>query len=296
MDSIPVIIIGAGPSGLAASIQLKRQGIECLVFEKDSTGGLLNNANLVENYPGFPGGIKGPDLVNLILEQARQNGVRIIQAEVKSLVYQNDQFVVKTEATTYHSQIVLITSGTQPKLLPGLVIPEDCNSRVSYEVYRLGDLQNKTVVVVGAGDAAYDYSLNLAESNNRITILNRGNKSSALPLLKKRVEDHEKIDCLTSSSIQSISLNANGQIDIEISQSGGMTQIEADHLVIAVGREPSDYFLSGEIKNQLSGLQAEGRLYIVGDVSAGMYRQTSIAIGEAVRAAMMIQNRLKDLG
>lgn len=295
MEVYPAVIIGAGPSGLAAAIQLKRQGIDCLVLEKSSPGGLLKNANLVENYPGFPNGIRGPELAKLIVLQAEQNDVRIVKAEVTALSFEDDRFVIKTNIDDYFAQIVLIASGTRPKSVPGLIIPDDCADRVHYEMHELDDLQNKRVVIIGAGDAAFDYALNLFERDNQVTILNRKDKSVALALLRTRVLQSEKITYQVNSSVKSMSKRVAGGLLLDVSQGDGQTQIETDHLLIAIGREPADYFLTVGLKNQLSRLQAERRLYIVGDLTAGIFRQTSIATGEAVRAAMMIGQKLEGL-
>ena len=295
MDLYPAMIIGAGPSGLAAAIQLKRQGIDCPVLEKSAPGGLLKNANLVENYPGFPNGIKGPELATLIIEQAEQNDVRIIHSEVTALSFIENQFVITTDTAEYQARIVLMASGTQPKPLPGLVIPEDCLDLVHYEVHELNSLQNSRVVVVGAGDASFDYSLNLAEQNNRVTILNRRDISIALALLQTRVKKHESVSYRINHSVKSLSRKADSSLLLDVFHGDGQTQIETDHLLIAIGREPADYFLTADLKNQLSRLQAEGRLYIVGDLTAGIFRQTSIATGEAVRAAMMIGQKLEGM-
>lgn len=295
MDNCQVIIIGAGPSGLAAAIQLKRQGIGCLVLEKNRPGGLLQNANLVENYPGFPEGIKGPDLARLFTMQADRNDVEIVIAEVTALEYEDDRFIVTSQDQNYEAKIVLLGSGTQPKTLPGLTMPPNCLDLVHYEVAALSEIHEQQLVIVGAGDAAFDYALNLAERNNRVTILNRSDKSAALALLQTRVELSDQISYLTNSSVKSISRTADNGLQIDISQGENALPIAADHLLIAIGREPADKFLTDRLKKQLSRLQADGRLYIVGDLNAGMFRQTSIATGEAVRAAMMIQQKLEGL-
>ena len=128
-----------------------------------------------------------------------------------------------------------------------------------------------------------------------MAILNRGEKSDALALLQERVQRTEKIEVLLNSTVKSMSRRTDGGLLLEVCAASGLSQIEADYLLIAVGREPSVSFISDELKNQLSHLQAEGRLYIVGDVAAGVFRQTSIATGDAVLAAMKIQKKLEDL-
>ena len=106
----PVIIIGAGPAGLATALQLKRYGITARLLERDAIGGLLRNANLVENYPGFPKGISGLALVRLFEKQASVAAVDVTHEAVTELAYESDCFQVKTAAHSYHSPIVVIAS------------------------------------------------------------------------------------------------------------------------------------------------------------------------------------------
>lgn len=295
MSTYPVAIIGAGPSGLAAAIQLKRQGVDCIVLEKSIPGGLLKNANLIENYPGFPHGIKGPELVALIVKQAEANGVAIRDEEVLAVDFGDDQFCLTSTKGEYTARILLVASGTKPKPIPGLAIPDNCVDRVHYEVYPLAQVSDQTIAVIGAGDAAFDYSLNLAERKNRLTIYNRGDKSVALELLQKRVAAHPSIEYRLHTRLETIARASIDQLKLTFKTIDQTTQLEADHLLLAIGREPSMNFLAPNLKAQLRRLQIDRRLYLVGDVNAGIYRQTSIATGEAVKAAMIIQKSLKGL-
>ena len=104
MKTEHVIIIGAGPAGLATAIQLKRYGVHPLLFEREQTGGLLRNANLVENYPGFPQGISGLDLVNLFIRQAQNLSIDVTYEEVIELVYDQGIFQARTARQSYASQ------------------------------------------------------------------------------------------------------------------------------------------------------------------------------------------------
>ena len=110
MKTENVAIIGAGPAGIAAGIQLKRYGIIPVIFEKDKPGGLLRNANLVENYPGFPDGISGLELANLFVMQLNKESLNIIIETVKSLDFNNESFIIETSKKAYCFQIVLIAS------------------------------------------------------------------------------------------------------------------------------------------------------------------------------------------
>ena len=133
-----VTIVGAGPSGLSTALQLKRYGISALLFEGARVGGLLWNANLVENYPGFPGGISGLELVGLFSEQIRGLSVDVIGERVIHLTYEDEVFQLETDARDYYrSRIAVIASGTSPITFPGELLSEDVQDRVFYEVYPL---------------------------------------------------------------------------------------------------------------------------------------------------------------
>jgi thioredoxin reductase (NADPH) len=178
----PVNIIGGGPAGLAAALQLTRYEIPTLLFEHDRLGGLLWNANLVENYPGFPEGITGPALVKIMIDQAVSGRVKIIQQEVLNLSFNGDHFQVMTSNRVYLSHSIVIATGTKPKTLRDLTIPEALHQKVYYEIYPLLSLVGKQIMIVGGGDAAFDYALNLGKENY-VIIVNRSTQVKCLPLL-----------------------------------------------------------------------------------------------------------------
>src|SRR4030042_1737473 len=128
-----VIIVGAGPAGLATAIQLKRYRIQPLLFERAQAGGLLWNANLVENYPGFPLGISGPDLVSRFVRQAQHLRIDVTYEEVIELAYDQEMFQVRSAQKKYTSRLVVIATGTKPLRFADLSIPMDIAERVFYE-------------------------------------------------------------------------------------------------------------------------------------------------------------------
>jgi thioredoxin reductase (NADPH) len=283
----PVAIIGAGPAGLSAAIQLKRFGFDPLVFEMDSVGGLLRNANLVENYPGFPGGIPGAALIQLFEEQACSVGVSITPGQVLSLDYDEESFLIQTEAQDYRAQIVIVATGTQPRSFPDLVIPNEAQAKIFYEVYPLLGQTEKEIAIVGAGDAAFDYGLNLAGRGNDILILNRSTELKCLPLLWQRTLNEPRIRYFENTEITQVSGAESGLLlqcrDIE-----GEVSFKVDFLLGAIGRVPRLGIIAPRVQEHAQTLEKQGLLYFIGDVKNGMYRQTSIAIGDGVRAAMQI--------
>lgn len=287
-----VIIIGAGPAGIATALQLNRYGIIPLVFERDHLGGLLRNANLVENYPGFPSGITGRDLVCLFEKQAQVNSLKIIYENVNHLNYLDGFFHVSTSHQDYQSRIVVIATGTKPLIFRDFNIPNSLTNRVFYEVYPILSLESKRIAIVGGGDAAFDYALNLAR-NNDVLILNRSKKISCLPLLWDRVKASSRITYLPDTRIFQVTPAPDQTILLDINSATGPDLIQADVLIGAIGREPQLDFLSGQFSEIAIQLENQGCLYYVGDVVNGLYRQTAIAVGNGILAAMKIF-RLKE--
>jgi len=301
---------------MAAAIQLRRYGIPALLVEKTRLGGLLWNANLVENYPGFPAGVSGPKLVHLIEKQMERLGVPVSFDEVTKIDQNHAGFQVST-LTTYHlPRFVIVASGTRPRPIP-LPIPAAVQNRVFSEVYPLLGVRGKRVVIVGAGDAAFDYALNLSKNGNFVTILNRGQAVKCLSLLKERAAAQASIAYFDGKPVSRV--EAGGAADRLIVRCAAGESFEAEYLVFATGRQPELGFLpdpqdvrrtwldgvpSGEGDVCLTGAveadrcdapSAPENLFFVGDVKNGLYRQAAIAAGDGLRAAMQIYFNLEKL-
>jgi len=295
MQTENVIIIGAGPAGVATAIQLKRYGIVPLLLEKNETGGLLRNANLVENYPGFPGGISGPALVNLFEKQLAENSINVRFAETTALDLRDNLFRVATSRGVYYTRVMVVASSTKQDKS---VIPEpaeEVKDRIFYEVYPLLNVKRKKIVIVGAGDAAFDYALNLGK-NNKVVILNRSRTTKCLPLLRERVESAPSISYCEDTKILRITSIPPSNMLLECSHPGGISKLDAHYLIFAVGREPQLDFLSERLKVNARKMEDRGVLYFVGDVKNSDFRQTAIAVGDGIMAAMKINERLKAEG
>lgn len=283
-----VTIIGAGPAGIAAALQLKRYGLDPLLLEAQRVGGLLLNANLVENYPGFPQGLPGPDLVGLFKAQLAASGVRVHCEEVRRLSFIDGLFLVETTCKRI-SQLVIVASGTKPREVKIPHSPQT-QERIFYEVYPLLGIRAKKVAIMGAGDAAFDYALNLARSNE-VIILNRGQELKALPLLRERVRASPRIAYRECTELIEI-LTARDGLRLECVSDTVSVTLQVHYLILAIGRSPKLDFLAENLP--VEELCNEGRLYFVGDVKNDRYRQTAIAVGEGVHAAMRAYHILKE--
>lgn len=256
-----VIIIGGGPSGVACAVQLKRYGIDPLIIEKDEIGGLVKNAWRLDNYPGYPEGISGIVFVNKLKAQLDRFEVRYQKNEIRNAKFINNIFILETTDEKISCDVLVIASGTRPK-------KSTCDNEFT-EVFPLLDKKNKKIGIVGAGDAAFDYAMSLCE-HNEVHIFNRGDKIKCVPALLKIAEKQENISYHENS----------------------MPVGSFDYTIFATGREPDLSCLSEELKNKQDQLEHDGLLYVIGDVKNGMVRQTSVAAGDGIRAAMAIKDRI----
>jgi thioredoxin reductase (NADPH) len=285
------MIIGAGPAGLSAALQLRRQGQAPIVLECGQPGGLLHNAHWVENYPGFPDGISGPALVERFLTQVERFGVEIVLAQVQNLSIEGGIFQIDTDQGRFAAEIVIVASGTKAKPLPDVSISEEASRRVFSEVVPLLNERGKTILIIGAGDAALDYALNLAD-RNQVLILNRSRRVKGLKLLWERVQREPSIHYYDQHMVLNIQQGPDRRLEVDTFSEGKGHTYLCDYVIAAIGREPALDFLDEDLESQSDTLSERGKLYFIGDVVNNIFRQTGIAVGDGLRVAMDIEQRL----
>jgi thioredoxin reductase (NADPH) len=290
-----VIIIGAGPAGISAAIQLNRAGFSPQLVERDKPGGLLLNANLVENYPGFPHGVRGEELVRFMVRQLQRSGVRIESSEVTAIARDGEHFLLDSNSGGQRAKSVIVATGTRGIIPDDIPLPSSLiGSRILCEPRDLDPEPGTRVAVIGGGDCAFDYALNLAGKGCKVSIVHKGSRPGALSILVERVAGNPYIDYISGVNLK----------DLEESERGIVMQLtgrvdktfEVEFLMLAVGREPENAILSPEIMKDLeSGIEVKG-LYLVGDVKRGLMRQVGIAVGDGLMAAMDIGRKQKGFG
>lgn len=282
-----VIIIGGGPAGVAAAIQLKRSGLNSAIFESDQIGGLLRNACLVENYLGFPNGISGEKLCELFEVHLQHLDIKPFNLKIIDLNFNNNNkyFVVTSETRDiYKSQYCILATGTKPKILSDVKI--SLETKIYYDLIRLYKIKERKIIIIGGGDAAFDYALNLAKSNH-VFLIHRSDKFGALDLLVRRAIENPNIKIIKKQIVSHI--RQSGEKYSVICYSGeSQFSYESDFVIAAIGREPELKLL-----DENPELINNPRIFIVGDCCHGYDRQASIAAGEGIRAAMKIINDFK---
>jgi thioredoxin reductase (NADPH) len=282
-----ISIIGCGPAGISAAIYLKRAGLDPVIFEKGEIGGLVKNANLVENYPGFPQGISGLDIVEVFKKQLLGLGIKVTQDHVSKVYFDEGKFQIVTKGKKMLSSALIVASGTKPKTLDIPFESELFGRKLFYEIKDIPPpTKNDTIVIIGGGDCAFDYALNIASEVKSVDIIFRGKHPKCLPLLSERVSAFENIR--PHPKLLPMAFEENEGIITKCSSGSGEIEFPSDYVLVAAGREPNCDFLPELVDFELNedGECAIPGLFIAGDVRRGEKRQVGIAVGDGIICAM----------
>jgi thioredoxin reductase len=288
--TVPVIIIGAGPAGIAAAVQLRRSGIEFLLVEKDRVGGLLNEANRVENFPGVSGGVPGRILAARLKRQLTTAGIRPKKARVAQLAFHDEYFELRTEQETFTAGKVILACGTMPLPPAPPLDPALLRGRLFTGVLPLLKASGETIAVIGGGDAAFDYALSMADKNT-VHILVRSARPRALPILVERCRRHPGIKLHMNCRLAHAAFRAGDagvRLETTDADSGHCAEISCQRILSAIGRAPALDFLDSGLRPMLTGLVRQKKLFLTGDAGNGLFRQAAIAAADGLRAAMEI--------
>jgi thioredoxin reductase (NADPH) len=286
-------IVGAGPAGMSSAIYLHRAGFSTVVLDEGVPGGLLRNANLVENYPGFPNGISGPDLVSRFTEQLRALGVEVIEDKVRSVESARGLFRIRAVESDWTSRVAIVATGTSPDVPKIRGLGSVIGRKAFFDIVSMPLKKDKAehVAIVGGGDAAFDYSLNLVGRGKDVTLLTRS-EPRCLPLLRDRAL-RAGVDVRVGVRVESVKEVSRG-LQIRCREGDRLSDLKSDKVLVACGRKSNIGVLSPALRQKaMKGLRIPETgipgLYLAGDIVRDRNRQTGIAVGDGTLAAMLAQ-------
>ncbi|MFI5252285.1 MAG: thioredoxin-disulfide reductase [Bacteroidota bacterium] len=297
-----VIIIGSGPAGLTAAIYNGRANLKVLVLEGNQPGGQLTITTEVENYPGFPEGILGPELMDLFRKQAQRFGAETLFQDVTDVDFTKHPFKVVSNDTVYTSDAIIISTGASAKLLN---IPSE-KKFMGYGVSACATcdgffFKNQEVLVVGGGDTAMEEANYLTRFASKLTVIHRRDQLRASKIMQDRAMKNPKISFIWDSAVEEVlGKEENNKkimtgVKIRNLKTKALTELKADGLFIAIGHEPNTAVFMGKIdvdekgyiktKPGSTATNIHG-IFAAGDVTDAVYRQAITAAGSGCMAAI----------
>jgi len=300
-----VVIIGAGPAGLAAAVYTGRARLNTLVLEKGMPGGQILLTDLVENYPGFPEGIVPFQLMENFRKHAEKFGAKIEIDEAKEVGKQNDLWYVVGNKGEYPARTVLIATGSAYRRLglPGEA--KLIGKGVSFCATCDGAFfRDKDIAVVGGGDNALTEALFLTKFCRTVKIIHRRDQFRAEKILQERIFTNDKIEVLWDSIVEEISGKERFEsITVKNVKDNKTSNIKLDGIFISIGMDPNTGFVkglvdldeSGQIKVNQSMATSRPGIFAAGDVTNACPEQMATAVGTGVAAALAVDEYLSNL-
>jgi thioredoxin reductase (NADPH) len=293
-----LIILGSGCAGSTAAIYAARANLEPLVLEGHEPGGQLSLTTAVENYPGFPEGVQGPELVEMMKKQAQRFGATYKLEVAKEADLSQRPFTIKTRETTHQTEALIIASGASARLL-GL---ESERKLIGHGVSTCATcdgffFRDKEVMVVGGGDTAMEEALFLTKFAKKVTVVHRRDELRASKILSDRANKNTKIDFVWDTLVTDILDIAKGEVTgvkLKNVKSGEEKERPVDGVFIAIGHDPNTQIFAGQVEMNKQGYlvlkngsktSVEG-VFAAGDVHDTVYRQAITAAGAGCRAAI----------
>lgn len=301
-----VIIIGSGPAGLTAAIYSARANLKPLLIEGYQSGGQLMITTEVENYPGFPEGVTGPELMELWKKQAVKFGTEVITKDVTRVNLNANPKEVYINDECFKAQTVIIATGATAKLL-GLPNEKRLMSKgVSACATCDGAFfKNEKLVIVGGGDTALEEAQFLTRFASEVHLVHRRESLRASKIMQDRALNNPKIKFIWNSEIVDI-LGENSVTGVKLKnvQTGATTDFACTGVFVAIGHQPNTRIFEGQLKVVNGYLETEGKstktaitgVYACGDVQDHYYRQAVTAAGSGCMAAIDAERYLESLG
>lgn len=299
-----LIIIGGGPAGLTAGLYTARARLDILLVEKFAPGGQVLTTDWVENYPGFPEGVSGFELVDRMKSQAEKFGLEIRNEEVEGLDLSSEKKTVITNKGRLEAKALILACGATPKKIGIEGEALLTGKGVSYCATCDGPFyRDQEVAVIGGGDTAIEEAIFLTRFASRIHIIHRRDRLRAVKLLQDRAMAEEKIEFLWDTVPLKIS-GENGVEGIELKnvKTGEISHKEVQGVFVFVGTDPNSDFVRGTVKTNENGFVITDEdmktsipgVFAAGDIRAKLFRQIATAVGEGATAAFSVEKYLED--
>lgn len=309
-----LVIIGSGPAGYTAAIYAARANIEPVLFEgfySGPAGGQLMTTTEVENYPGFPEGISGPELMDNFRKQALRFGTIVLTEDVESVDFSKHPFAINGKHTPYQAQSVIIATGATAKRLeiPGAGEGEFWQKGVTACAVCDGAMpifRNKHLFVIGGGDSAVEEATFLTKFGSKVFIVHRRDSLRASKIMQQRALNHPKIEILWDSVVTRVVGDSVVRgVTIQNLKTEKESHHEAGGVFFAIGHTPNTDFLKGQIKLHDNGYikvhpgtskTSVDLVFAAGDAQDHVYRQAITAAGSGCMAALEAERELSARG
>lgn len=305
MQDLDIAIVGAGGAGLTSAIYTGRARRRTAVFERLMTGGQIATTDIVENYPGFPQGVNGFDLAQLMLQQAEKFGAQVVYEGVESLERtSDDRFVIHTAAETYRARAVIVTAGADYAKLGVPGEAELVGRGVSYCGTCDGAFfQGQEVAVIGGGDSALDEGLFVTRFASKVHVIHRRDQLRASALLRDRAFANPRMDFTWNTVVERIDGSSQVErIQLRNTVTGEASSMAVSGVFVFIGQVPNSHILKGLVELDGGGhaLVDHGMrtaipgLFVAGDVRTGAARQLVSACGDGATAAISAEHYLAE--
>ena len=297
METHEVVILGSGPAALTAAIYAARAGLRPVVVEGLSAGGQLMNTTDVENYPGFPEGIQGPEMMELFRKQAARFGSEFVSGDVVRVDFSASPFGVWTDEREIRSRAVIVATGASPRTLDVPGEKEYAGRGVSYCATCDGFFfRNQEIVVVGGGDTAMEEALFLTRFGSRVTVVHRRDKLRASHIMADRAVAHDKIEFAWDSVVEQVVGDGTkvSAVRLRNLKTGDVGERPCGGFFVAIGHTPNTALFRDLLPMDEQGYLVAGNgsrteipgVFVAGDVHDHVYRQAVTAAGAGCKAAI----------
>ena len=308
-ESYKVVIMGSGPAGLTAALYTARANLEPLVFEGPEAGGQLTTTTDVENFPGFPNGIMGPELMDLMREQSERFGAQCVQKPITAVDFSERPFRVSTGDEQILASTFIISSGATARMLG---LPSE-RELLGYGVSTCATcdgffFRGKELVVVGGGDSAMEESIFLTKFATRVTVIHRRDKLRASVIMQQRARENEKLDFIWNGVVEDVvGSREDGVTGVRIKDvvTGESYVKECQGMFVAIGHTPNSEIFRGQLEMDDNGYLITGNgtsetsiagVFAAGDIQDTRYKQAITAAGSGCMAAMDAEKFIEEHG